>query len=179
MPVGESSAPKKGAAVKKLIVSLVVLTTLITPTIACARHRMGGHPKATVVYGVYEIGPGNHADVWKNGWTPNEWLIEHCTNVFESTVRSNWAVEYTGYYGDTHGACSRVQSNGVAVLKIERWNFSDRTSGPYWTPVSEFDEGPCFAESYPGQPRMPWGVVNDLFGVRCPTESFGNLPDLG
>jgi hypothetical protein len=160
--------------VRKLLAALGVAVMLAIPALASARQRMGGHPKMTAVFGAYAIEPTNHGDTWVGGQNvPSPWVIQHCTTAFESTVRTDWAVEYsTGY----QGRCSPVASNGLAVLKIERWNFSDGTSGLYWTPVTEFDgsSSSCFVHSYKGQPRMPWGVVDDLFRIHCPTQEFGS-----
>jgi hypothetical protein len=160
--------------VRKLLAALSVAVLVAIPSLASARQRMGGQPKLTVLFGAYAIQPTNRGDTWVGGQNvPSRWVIQHCTTVFESTVRTNWAVEYaTGY----QGRCRPVASNGLAVLKIERWSFSDGTSGLYWTPVTEFDgsSASCFVSSYKDQPRMPWDVVDDLFRIHCPTQAFGS-----
>jgi hypothetical protein len=168
----------------KRVALLVVLGVLVVAPSALARRYLGGHQKEQAVFGAFAFGPGNrNGDRFDAGaYIPTRWETQHCLDAFQSTTRFNWAVEYATYYANTHRACQRVQSNGVAVLKIERWSFSDGTSGEYWTPVTEFDESPCHAGHWPGQPTVPWGVVDDLFGINCAnagdTERW-TLPNVG
>lgn len=158
----------------KRLAVIITAICLVVPSVASARQYMGGHPKQTVIYGAFAISPTNHGDTFSgNNRTPNDWLVAHCFKAYESTARRNWAVEY--YSGFSNPGCNRVASNGLAVLKVERWDSSDGTSGLYWTPVIEFDgaSAPCYVDSYTHQPRMPWDAVDDLFRIHCPTTSFG------
>jgi hypothetical protein len=150
------------------------MAMLAIPALASARQYLGGHPKETVIYGLYAFAPTSHGDEYQPSVRiPNNWLVAHCFTAYESTARYNWAIEY--YSGGTNPACNSVASNGLTVLKIERWDFSDGTSGLYWTPVTAFDgaSSSCYVASYKGQPRMPWSVVDDLFRMHCPSSQFG------
>jgi hypothetical protein len=169
---------------RQVVVALSLAVILACAATASARRYLGGHEKETIVFGASVFGPGNrNGDRFNAGaYVPTRWETQHCLDAFESTTRFNWAVEYATYFANTHRSCQRVQSNGVAVLKIEHWAFSDGTSGSYWTPVTEFDERACHAGHWPGQPEAPWGVVDDLFGINCAhggdTERW-TLPSVG
>ena len=150
---------------KRLIITLSVFM-LALPAFASARLGLHGATKIAVVDGAYLNGPGAPSK------PPTTWQVLHCLGGYRSTARANWADYYfTGYsykggkYRTLPG-CGPVESNGLTVLKVEDGS---------WTPVTAFDaaSAPCYVGSYRGEPRMPWGVVDDLFRIHCPTKSFG------
>jgi hypothetical protein len=148
---------------RKAVAVLTVLALLSLAAPALARTRLHGALKLAVVQGAYEQDGVN---------PPSNRQILNCMGGYRSTVRSNWADYYftggiitRGQYHNKPG-CGSVASNGLAILKIE---------DGVWTPVTEFSGGePCYVKSRPGQPKMPWGVVDDLFRIHCPTARFGS-----
>ncbi len=100
---------------------------------------------------------------------PSKWQILHCLGGYRSTVRRDWADYYfTGYTGNHFDpGCRSAGTNGLEVVKLE---------AGFWTDVVGFDVSskPCYVRSNPGQPKMPWGAVDDLFRIHCPTNAFGS-----
>jgi hypothetical protein len=162
---------------KRLLVILVAAAAfLVVPAGASARQRMGGAPKESAVFGFYAIGVTNHGDVWEGtGNEPSRAVEEKCFSAFESTVNNNWAVVYPT--NGTKPQCRATAADGVTIENLEGWTTNGR-SMQYWTPTVAFDEDPCGASrgAYKGEPSTPRAVIDDLFGIRCPTERFGNLP---
>ncbi len=142
-----------------LVATLITVLAVVTAS-AIARSPLHGQTKINVIQ------DSESADAYFYPLT--NWQILHCMGGYRSTVRRNWADWY--FTGDHNGhyvhGCASVGFDGLTVAKQEQG---------FWTPVSEFDGAskPCYVGSYSGQPKMPWGVVDDLFRIRCPTNAFG------
>ncbi len=137
---------------------VIIAVAVALPAAASARVPMHGSAKVAAVQGAYAIDRHYHPASLTN------WQIYHCTSAYESTARPAWALETVNAYAYWHPVLCRE-----ALTKPESENVL-RVEGGYWTAVTLVGPGDdgCSIGSYRGQPRLPWSVVNDLFGVRCP-----------
>lgn len=141
---------------RAIVAAVAICAVLAIAATAAARTPLHGGLKIRVVR------QSDH-----NAQVPSNWQILHCLGGYRSTARRDWADYYfTGYHGNhLDTGCRSAASNGLEIAKLEHGR---------WTAVTGFDgaAAPCYVKSYPGQPRMPWAVVDDLFRIHCPTHKF-------
>lgn len=79
-----------GRSRKTWAVAVAVAVVVAVPAAANAHQRMGGKPKATVLYAIKQNPGGGAKFDPKNA--PSTWVEQRCTAAFESTVNDNYAV---------------------------------------------------------------------------------------
>jgi hypothetical protein len=136
-------------------VAAIVVALALSAT-ASARSPLHGSLKIKIV-----------RQTWHNPHVTNHQIL-HCMGGYRSTARRNWADWYfTGYTNQAiDPGCRAAAGDGLAIVKLEHG---------VWTAVTENSGArPCYLKSYPGQPRIPWAVIDDLFRIHCPTNGFGS-----